>query len=112
MQTKRRVRQGGLRSKMHVEFKEHAEYGSISVSKPFVFIIIAGGASFDMQSPEVSTPRISVSVAPRSSKDSCTLNRYRQFIFLGVCKVHFEKHRPRDLGGVGRRWEWHDCVER
>lgn len=67
-----------------------------------MFIRIARGASFDMQSPEVSTPRNSDSGALRSSKDICILNKYCQFISLQVvCKPHFGKHRPRDLGGVG-----------
>lgn len=79
-----------------------------------MFIRTAEGTSFDMQISKVSTSRNSDSVALRSSKAICILNKHCQFIFLQVvCKPHFEKHGPRDLGveEVGR-WEWLECLKR
>ena len=49
------------------------------------------GASFDLQSPEVSTLRNLDSVALRASEDICILSKHYQFIFLQVvCQPHLE----------------------
>lgn len=69
---------------------------------PKTFVRMARGATFDVQSSDVSTLRKVVSVALRASSDTYVLCKHSWFIFLQVvCKPHLEKCRPWDVGGGG-----------
>lgn len=79
---------------------------------PKTFVRMARGATFDVQSSDVSTLRKVVSVALRASSDTCILCKHSWFIFLtGSLQTTLGEVQALGCGRWGQ-WVWPECAER